>query len=67
MDINVCGLLAVTKAFIPFLRKGKGRIINISSGHGLLAIHDKSVYAASKFAVQTITDSLRMELFVNWT
>ncbi|MFC1960844.1 SDR family oxidoreductase [Chloroflexota bacterium] len=62
MDVNVLGLLAVTKAFIPLLRCGSGRIINISSGHGLLAVPDKSVYAASKFAVQAITDSLRVEL-----
>ncbi len=52
----------MTKAFIPFLRQSKGRIINISSGHGLLAVPDKSIYAASKFAVQAITDSLRVEL-----
>ena len=62
LDVNVLGLLAVTKAFIPLLRKGRGRLINISSGHGLLAIPDKSVYAASKFAVQAVTDSLRVEL-----
>lgn len=62
MDVNVLGLLAVTQAFLPLLRLSKGRIINISSGHGLLATPDKSVYAASKFAVQAITDSLRVEL-----
>jgi short-subunit dehydrogenase len=62
MDVNVLGLLAVTQAFIPLLRKSKGRLVNISSGHGLLAVPDKSVYAASKFAVQAITDSLRVEL-----
>ncbi len=62
MDVNVLGLLAVTQAFLPLLRQSKGRIINISSGHGLLAVPDKSVYAASKFAVQAITDSLRVEL-----
>ena len=62
MDVNVLGLLAVTKAFISLLRKGKGRLVNINSGHGLLAIPDKSVYAASKFAVQAISDSLRVEL-----
>jgi len=61
-DVNVIGLLGVTKAFIPLLRSGKGRLINISSGHGLLAIPDKSVYAASKFAVQAISDALRIEL-----
>lgn len=62
MDVNVIGLLAVTKAFLPLLRKSRGRIVNISSGHGLLAVPDKSVYAASKFAVQAISDSLRVEL-----
>ena len=62
MDVNVIGLLAVTKAFLPLLRAGRGRLVNISSGHGLLAIPDKSAYAASKFAVQAISDSLRVEL-----
>ena len=62
MDVNVLGLLAVTKSFLPLLRRRHGRIINISSGHGLLAIPDKSAYAASKFAVQAISDSLRVEL-----
>jgi NAD(P)-dependent dehydrogenase (short-subunit alcohol dehydrogenase family) len=61
-DVNVIGLLAVTRAFLPSLRAGRGRIVNISSGHGLLAIPDKSAYAASKFAVQAISDSLRVEL-----
>lgn len=61
-EVNVVGLLAVTRAFIPLLRRGRGRLVNVSSGHGLLAIPDKSVYAASKFAVQAISDSLRLEL-----
>ncbi len=61
-EVNVVGLLAVTRAFIPMLRKEKGRLVNISSGHGLLAVPDKSAYAASKFAVQAISDSLRLEL-----
>jgi len=61
-EVNVVGLLAVTRSFIPLLRKERGRLINISSGHGLLAIPDKSVYAASKSAVQAISDSLRLEL-----
>lgn len=62
LEVNVVGLLAVTRGFIPLLRKARGRLVNISSGHGLLAIPDKSVYAASKFAVQAIGDSLRLEL-----
>ena len=62
LDVNIGGVLSVTKVFLPLIRKTKGRIVNISSGHGLLAIPDKSVYAASKFAVQAISDSLRVEL-----
>jgi NADP-dependent 3-hydroxy acid dehydrogenase YdfG len=62
LDVNVKGLLSVTKTFLPLIRKNKGRIVNISSGHGLLAVPDKSVYAASKFAVKAISDSLRVEL-----
>jgi short-subunit dehydrogenase len=62
INVNVLGLLAVTRTFIPLIRTSQGRLINISSGHGLLAIPDKSVYAASKSAVQAITDSLRLEL-----
>ena len=62
IDVNLTGLLMVTKTFMPLIRNNKGRIINISSGHGLLAIPDKSVYAASKFGVQALSDSLRVEL-----
>jgi NAD(P)-dependent dehydrogenase (short-subunit alcohol dehydrogenase family) len=61
-DVNVLGLLSVTRSFIPLLRRAQGRLVNVSSGHGLLAIPDKSVYAASKYAVQAISDSLRLEL-----
>jgi short-subunit dehydrogenase len=62
IDVNLTGLLTVTNVFLPLIRRSKGRIINISSGHGLMAIPDKSVYAASKFGVQAACDSLRVEL-----
>lgn len=62
IDVNINGVISVTKTFLPLIRKNKGRIVNISSGHGLLAIPDKSVYAASKFALNAISDSLRVEL-----
>ena len=62
MEVNVIGLLALTKAMIPLLRKGKGRIINIGSPSGLIALPGASVYAASKFAIRAITDSLRVEV-----
>jgi len=62
MEVNVIGLLAVTQAFLPLLRKGQGRIVNIGSLAGIVAMPGGSSYAASKFAVQAITDSLRLEL-----
>lgn len=62
MEVNVIGLLAVTKAFLPMLRQARGRIVNIGSLAGLLASPGASAYAASKFGVEAITDSLRLEL-----
>lgn len=62
MKVNVVGLMAVTRALLPMIRRTRGRIVNIGSGHGLLAVPDKSAYAASKFAVRAISDALRVEL-----
>lgn len=62
MEVNVIGLLATTQAFAPLLRKARGRVVNIGSLAGIIAMPGASSYAASKFAVQAITDSLRIEL-----
>jgi short-subunit dehydrogenase len=62
MEVNVIGLLTVTKSFIPLLKLSKGRIINIGSTSGFLAFPGSSAYSGSKFAVRAITDSLRNEL-----
>lgn len=60
--VNVIGLLSVTRACLPLLRAAQGRIINISSISGLVALPGVSVYAGSKHAVEAITDALRVEL-----
>jgi NAD(P)-dependent dehydrogenase (short-subunit alcohol dehydrogenase family) len=63
MDVNVIGPFAMTKAAIPLLRNNNGgRIINISSISGLIALPALSCYAATKHALEAITDSLRVEL-----
>ena len=62
MEVNVIGLMAVTQAFLPMLRHGNGRIVNIGSTSSLLAFPGASAYSASKFAVRAITDALRLEL-----
>jgi NAD(P)-dependent dehydrogenase (short-subunit alcohol dehydrogenase family) len=61
-EVNVIGLIAVTQAFIPLLRRGPGRIVNIGSIAGRSALPGSGPYNASKFAVEALTDSLRMEL-----
>jgi len=61
-EINVIGLVAVTQAFLPLLRQSIGRIVNIGSISGRFAAPFTAPYAASKFAVEAISDALRVEL-----
>ena len=64
IDVNLMGVLAVTKAFIPLLRnRGGGRIVNIGSATGFFGLPGLSVYSASKYALRGLTDSLRLELY----
>jgi NAD(P)-dependent dehydrogenase (short-subunit alcohol dehydrogenase family) len=62
IEVNVIGLLAVTQAFLPLLRKGRGRIVNVSSISGAMSSPFMGPYAASKHAVEALSDSLRLEL-----
>jgi len=62
LDVNVIGQVAVTQAFLPGIRAAKGRIVNIGSVGGIIALPLFGPYAASKFALEGITDSLRREL-----
>ena len=62
LAVNVLGLAAVTQAFLPLLRQGQGRIVNMGSLAGKVAFPLWGPYAASKFAVEALTDALRMEL-----
>jgi NAD(P)-dependent dehydrogenase (short-subunit alcohol dehydrogenase family) len=62
IEVNLIGTVAVTQAFLPIIRQNKGRIVNISSLSGFIALPFMSPYAATKFALRAITDSLRVEL-----
>jgi NAD(P)-dependent dehydrogenase (short-subunit alcohol dehydrogenase family) len=62
LDVNVVGQVAVTQAFLPALRKARGRIVFMGSIGGRVALPLLSPYAASKFALEAIADSLRREL-----
>jgi short-subunit dehydrogenase len=62
-DVNVFGLMRMTKAIIPHFRANKnGLIINISSMGGKLTFPTMSLYHATKFAVEGFTESLSFEL-----
>jgi NAD(P)-dependent dehydrogenase (short-subunit alcohol dehydrogenase family) len=61
-EVNVIGLVAVTQAFLPHLRRGRGRIVNVGSIAGRSALPGSGAYDSSKFAVEALTDVLRMEL-----
>ena len=62
LEVNVTGQLAVTQAFLPLLRLARGRIVNIGSANGRVAIPFVGLYSASKFAMEGLTDAMRMEL-----
>jgi NAD(P)-dependent dehydrogenase (short-subunit alcohol dehydrogenase family) len=62
-DINVFGLLSVTRAVLPFMRKaGSGHIFNISSVFGLIAGAGWGIYCATKFAVEGLSEALAQEV-----
>ena len=62
-EVNVVGLLAFTQPFLPGMRaRRRGTIINISSTAGRVAAPFAGAYAASKFAVEAMSDALRLEL-----
>lgn len=61
-EVNVIGQFAVTQAFIPLLRRGKGRVINVGAVSGRVAIPCLGPISASKAALASRTDVLRMEL-----
>ena len=62
LEVNVVGQIAVTQALLPSLRTARGRIVNIGSISGRVALPFVGPYTASKFALEALTDSLRVEL-----
>ncbi|HEX6251373.1 MAG TPA: SDR family oxidoreductase [Gemmatimonadaceae bacterium] len=62
LEVNVIGQVAVTQALLPSLRAARGRIVNMGSISGRVALPFVGPYTASKFALEALTDSLRVEL-----
>lgn len=61
LEVNVLGPIAVTQAFMPLLRAGSGRVVNVSGGTGQVSVPMLSG-SGSKAALEALSDALRMEL-----
>ncbi|MBV7242932.1 SDR family NAD(P)-dependent oxidoreductase [Streptomyces sp. MW-W600-10] len=61
-EVNLFGHIAVIQKLLPFLRRSRGRIVNISSVGGVAALPVFGAYAGTKFALEAASDSLRREV-----
>jgi NAD(P)-dependent dehydrogenase (short-subunit alcohol dehydrogenase family) len=62
LEINLIGQVAVTQALLPALRRARGRVVNISSIGGRVAVPLLGAYNMSKFGLEAFSDVLRREL-----
>jgi NAD(P)-dependent dehydrogenase (short-subunit alcohol dehydrogenase family) len=62
LEVNVVGQLRMTQMLLPALRASRGRIVNVGSISGRSSLPFLGAYAMSKFAVEAMTDALRVEL-----
>lgn len=61
-EVNLFGQVAMTQSLLPALIRSKGRVVNISSVGGKVAMAAYGPYAATKFALEAVSDSLRREM-----
>ncbi|RKZ79824.1 MAG: short-chain dehydrogenase [Candidatus Parabeggiatoa sp. nov. 1] len=62
IEVDYLGTLAVVKAFLPLLRQSRGRIVNFSSINGRCVFESIGASCAAKYAVEAMSDALRLEL-----
>jgi len=61
-DINLWGMIDVTKTFLPLVKKARGRVVNLSSMLGRVSLPSVSSYCVTKYGVQAFSDALRREM-----
>jgi len=62
-DVNLWGMIDVTKSFLPLVKKARGRVVNFSSVAGRLSSNFFASYAISKYGVEAFSDALRREMY----
>jgi NAD(P)-dependent dehydrogenase (short-subunit alcohol dehydrogenase family) len=62
LEVNLFGPVAMIQAFLPLIRRGGGRIVNVGSIGGMIVLPLNGAYSASKFGMRAISDALRLEL-----
>ena len=60
--VNIWGAVRVTNAFLPLIRKHQGRVVNVASVAGRIAIQFSGAYCITKFGVEAFSDILRLEM-----
>lgn len=61
-DVNLWGMMDVTKTFLPLVKKAKGRVVLVSSIAGVVSPQAFSPYCITKYGVEAFGDSLRREM-----
>lgn len=62
IEVNLTAQVAVTQAFLPLIRRARGRIVFVSSIGGRMALPFGGPYHASKYGIEAVADCLRQEL-----
>jgi NAD(P)-dependent dehydrogenase (short-subunit alcohol dehydrogenase family) len=61
LEVNLIGPLAVTKAMLPLLRTGGGRVVNVTSAAGKAGVPLMAPYVAAKHGLEGLSDVMRLE------
>src|SRR3954447_6575615 len=62
LDVNVTAQIGVTQVVLPKIREAHGRVVFMSSVSGLITTPGTGAYSASKYAIESLADALRIEL-----
>lgn len=63
IDVNLLGMIKVTRKFLPLLRQAKGRILNVESMSSLIPTPHGLFYGTSKFGAAGFSDNLRIGMY----